>query len=440
MIDLHCHILPSIKGDDGAKTMDDAIAMARKLHTLGFTHVIATPHCIDGSGALPILEMECKRDELEEKLKEAGIPLKVSLGCEILFHNEILHRLKTGQALPLGETPYVLIELPMRDLPEEVFHVVDELVAAGYKPVIAHPERNRQISAEPQLLTRLLDRGAYAQVNLASLTGMYGETAQDTARMFLKSDHYHFLGSDMHHPGLDVALAIKELRKTLSAEQYDILTQSNQMAFTTGNTIVKRHGRVALKPIIKEKDIKQKDGKKRSWGKTILISVATLALLLSSLFAYADYRISKELSEMDLSALEAQLPDPSTISLGDASSTGANQGVPTGSPAGTPTDGSGGTGTGARNQSGGSEGSIQDQWGNDSSSKDSDIPGITMEEKAKAYAIVMSKIHPDTITKLKDTLADGITAEEKQYIKQVFYSSFTPEEQRFLLNLYKKRK
>ena len=42
MIDLHCHILWGI--DDGAKTLDESLEMARALVELGFSHVAASPH------------------------------------------------------------------------------------------------------------------------------------------------------------------------------------------------------------------------------------------------------------------------------------------------------------------------------------------------------------------------------------------------------------
>lgn len=42
MIDLHCHILPSI--DDGVKNTEDSIAMAREAVSEGITYILASPH------------------------------------------------------------------------------------------------------------------------------------------------------------------------------------------------------------------------------------------------------------------------------------------------------------------------------------------------------------------------------------------------------------
>ena len=42
MIDIHCHILPGI--DDGAKTIEDSIDMAKEAVREGIHTIIATPH------------------------------------------------------------------------------------------------------------------------------------------------------------------------------------------------------------------------------------------------------------------------------------------------------------------------------------------------------------------------------------------------------------
>lgn len=46
MIDIHCHILPGL--DDGARSMDEAVAMAEEAAADGITHMVATPHAFNG--------------------------------------------------------------------------------------------------------------------------------------------------------------------------------------------------------------------------------------------------------------------------------------------------------------------------------------------------------------------------------------------------------
>src|SRR5262245_47680985 len=80
MLDLHCHILPEL--DDGATSLEEAIAMSRFSVRDGITHVVATPHChrstrLLRSDILP--HVTC----LNKELTRAGIPLTVLPGAEI---------------------------------------------------------------------------------------------------------------------------------------------------------------------------------------------------------------------------------------------------------------------------------------------------------------------------------------------------------------------
>jgi len=42
MVDLHCHILNGM--DDGAKSVEESLAMAEMAIADGITHIVATPH------------------------------------------------------------------------------------------------------------------------------------------------------------------------------------------------------------------------------------------------------------------------------------------------------------------------------------------------------------------------------------------------------------
>ena len=72
MIDLHCHILPGI--DDGAPSLEVALAMARAAVNDGITIVACTPHIYPGlyensqtiiSQAIAEFEQELKQHEIK---------------------------------------------------------------------------------------------------------------------------------------------------------------------------------------------------------------------------------------------------------------------------------------------------------------------------------------------------------------------------------------
>src|SRR5437762_11812275 len=89
MLDLHCHILPGV--DDGAGSLDEALAMARFCVRDGITHVVATPHChrhcrLLRADVLPHVA------RLNENLATAGIPLTILAGSEIQVTDSAAYR------------------------------------------------------------------------------------------------------------------------------------------------------------------------------------------------------------------------------------------------------------------------------------------------------------------------------------------------------------
>ena len=73
MIDIHCHILPGI--DDGAKTIDDSVDMAKEAVQEGMTTIIATPHHKNNQYENEKIDIFDKVSQLNEYLSNEGIPL-----------------------------------------------------------------------------------------------------------------------------------------------------------------------------------------------------------------------------------------------------------------------------------------------------------------------------------------------------------------------------
>jgi protein-tyrosine phosphatase len=57
---------------------------------------------------------------------------------------------------------------------------VFNLLAAGYVPIIAHPERQRWIDQGYEMFKRLVGNGAWMQVTAGSLTGRFGKSAKSS--------------------------------------------------------------------------------------------------------------------------------------------------------------------------------------------------------------------------------------------------------------------
>ncbi|ABO51500.1 PHP C-terminal domain protein [Desulforamulus reducens MI-1] len=199
MIDLHCHILPNI--DDGAKDQAISLEMAAKAVQEGITTIIATPHCIPEVYFTERQAILSAVAELQKLLDGAGLPLKILPGMEVHLTLDAAQRLAQGSALTLNDTgKYVLLEFPMNHVPAYSGQVIFEIMLKGIKPILAHPERNREIIESPQVLYQLQEKGCLVQVTAGSLTGRFGSKIQQLTQDFVRLGWVDFIASDAHDP------------------------------------------------------------------------------------------------------------------------------------------------------------------------------------------------------------------------------------------------
>lgn len=127
--------------------------------------------------------------------------LKLHMGCELLcageYIDDILYGLEIGVFLPLGNSKCVLTELYPDVTPEEAKVVVEAMVAAGWKPILAHAERYPALF-DGTTLQELIDLGAKIQVNLYSLVEENKDGNRERARCLVDNRLAHFVGSDAH--------------------------------------------------------------------------------------------------------------------------------------------------------------------------------------------------------------------------------------------------
>ena len=196
MIDLHTHILPGI--DDGARTLDDALAMARVMVAEGVTVVAATPHVRDDFPTSADAMLRAV-GALQGVLDEHEIPLVVLPGAEVAV--DWLARLDEDELRRLslaGSGHYLLVETPYRGWPVELLERLLRLRAAGFTPVLAHPERNPVVQATPSLLAPLVGGGTLVQVTAASLDGRLGTASRNTGHRLVGAGLAHLVASDAH--------------------------------------------------------------------------------------------------------------------------------------------------------------------------------------------------------------------------------------------------
>jgi protein-tyrosine phosphatase len=198
MIDLHCHILPGV--DDGAQSLEEAVAMCRLAAADGCTAMVATPHQRRGEWwNADRKHLAALADDIQDAL---GPELRVHLGGEIHVSSELLSEIEKlpdgGGILPLAGSRYLLIEFGSRGAPSEGFHLIHELVVAGWRPIIAHPEFIPWLAPDPELVARLVALGATTQVTAMSVTGDFGRRPQVDSYALLDAGLVHFVASDAH--------------------------------------------------------------------------------------------------------------------------------------------------------------------------------------------------------------------------------------------------
>jgi len=197
MIDLHCHILPGV--DDGAQSLEEAAAMCRLAARDGCEAMVATPHQRRGEWWNADREgLAALADELQDAV---GSGFRVYLGGEVHVDSEILaevEKLPGGGILPLAGSRYLLLELDSLGTPKGTIHLVHELVVAGWRPILAHPEFIPWLAPDPELVARLVALGATTQVTAMSVTGDFGRRPQSDCFALLDAGLVHFVASDSH--------------------------------------------------------------------------------------------------------------------------------------------------------------------------------------------------------------------------------------------------
>jgi protein-tyrosine phosphatase len=200
VIDLHCHLLPGI--DDGAQTLAEALALARAAVAEGITHAVLTPHFHPGRYENTVSDTRARLAELRDALAREGIPLAVSVAGEVRAGPETMLWAESGELPILGEHDgmrVILLEFPHGNLPLGSDKLVAWLVKRGIRPLVAHPERNKDVIRRLEALGPLVAEGALLQVTADAVAGGFGEAALRRAQQMLERGWVTILASDAHN-------------------------------------------------------------------------------------------------------------------------------------------------------------------------------------------------------------------------------------------------
>lgn len=219
--DIHSHLIPGI--DDGSPDMETTLQMLREFKSLGLKKIITSPHVVSDGYNNTTATILAGRDNVRAALMQNNIDVEFDAIAEYYLDETITEKISNKDLLTFGNN-YLLVELSYQQKQSGTFDLIYKLQVAGYRVVLAHPERYPYYY-ENDFATyyNLKDRGIYLQVNIASLSGKYGKGARYTAERMIDEKMVDFIGSDLHRltqfENLRDCLRLKHMSKILTYEK-----------------------------------------------------------------------------------------------------------------------------------------------------------------------------------------------------------------------------
>ncbi len=198
LFDLHSHILPGV--DDGPKTVEATLDMARVAAKGGTTVMLATPHRKDVTENWSVQHVRDLLDDVNRRIGEEGTDLTLVLGMENHLDMDLPDEVSSGRALPMNGSRYSLVEMPFFGRPNYIEDVLFKVQLQGTVPVLAHPERIEAFQRAPDLLASFVERGMLSQITAGSVVGHFGRRARRFTNTLLKRRLVHVIASDTHFP------------------------------------------------------------------------------------------------------------------------------------------------------------------------------------------------------------------------------------------------
>ncbi len=237
LVDLHLHLLPGV--DDGSRSMEDSLEMARALISLGYTQAAPSPHHRSEYASLDAALCALKLDEVKVALAAAGLGLELFPNAENFFLEEsLMTSLGTKASRTLGSGKVLLVEAPYQGPLPMLTSFIFKMKLKGVTPLIAHPERCFEFEKKGRA-AELVQAGALLQLDMGALIGRYGKAAEKLARQFLEDDLYAVAATDLHSPvnaKTWVGDSLKALEKAVGSQRFTSLVASRPAALLRGVT------------------------------------------------------------------------------------------------------------------------------------------------------------------------------------------------------------
>jgi protein-tyrosine phosphatase len=237
VIDLHCHVLPGI--DDGPRTIEDSLAVARAAAAAGTRTLVATSHV---SWDYPNRADAIARlvGELNAQLSRNGVALEIRPGAEIAMTRLADTPPDELSRLTLGGGRWLLVEPPFTLVSTGLDSLITELQDRGYHVVLAHPERCPAFHRDRSMLEALVDSGVLTSVTAGSLDGRFGSPVRRFSLGLVRDRLVHNVASDAHDHLRRPPTIAAELERAGLGPLTGWLTQAVPRAMLDGGEIPSR--------------------------------------------------------------------------------------------------------------------------------------------------------------------------------------------------------
>ena len=216
-VDIHNHILPGI--DDGAKTVEDSIALIKGFGEFGVCRFIATPHIMHNYYDNDVSSINSSLDQLRNVLLEKDFKnVSIEAAAEHMIDDNFEVLLSENRVMAMRRE-YLLVEMSYLQSSLNFDDAISKTMKHGLFPILAHPERYAYLHRDFKKYEKYKKEGILFQLNLLSLGDYYSPEVRKTAQWLLQNGHIDFVASDAHH--MHHIERLKEIQ--LTEKQIDLL-------------------------------------------------------------------------------------------------------------------------------------------------------------------------------------------------------------------------
>ena len=228
MVDFHSHVLFDV--DDGSESLEMSMKMIEQSISEGVRILALTPHHIKGLFEEAMENKESYEEKFQFLKKKYEGRIELVKSVELMIREDLLEELQSGKTFGYGGSKTVLVEFNLIDVPTYAEGLFYKMKKEGYQVILAHPERNKALREDPELLYHFHDLGVLYQLNAGSLLGQFGEKVTKFSKELIKVNLIHAIGSDGHKDkvrDMRIRHAYEEM-KNLNPEAYERLLVNSE--------------------------------------------------------------------------------------------------------------------------------------------------------------------------------------------------------------------